>query len=189
MHLLDEVFAERYKEEYSEEATEHGAEEHLEEVHIKPEDIYGRESEYRSGHHHSRTCADTLDDDILAKTSILAQGAGHADGNDGDRNRGFEHLPDLEAEEGRRRGEEHRHQQAHGHRIRGDLKRLRVRTQKGFVHFPRFQLPMSVLGQTQVFVFFHLFLSVFRNTLYISAAGLRPWLPPWRCARHGGPPS
>ena len=147
MHVLDEILAERDEEQYSEEASEHGAQEHLPEIDLEPEYVDGRKREDGSGDDHARAGAYALDYHVLPQAALLAEGAGHADGDDCDGDGGLEHLTDLEAEIRRGGREQDSHQQAEGHGIRGDLKGFLFRTQEGPVALPRLQFPVGVLRQ------------------------------------------
>ena len=147
MHVLDEIFAERYEEQNAEEASEHGAQEHLPEIHLKTEDVDRRQGEYRSGHHDPGACSYALDNHVLAETALLAQGAGHAHGYDRYGYRGLEHLSDLEPEIGRGCRKQDGHQQSDGHGIGRDLKRFLLRFQEGPVNFLLLQFPVGVLRQ------------------------------------------
>ena len=82
-------------------------------------------------------------------------GAGQAHGDDGDGDGRLEHLPDLEAEVGRRGGEQHHHQDADADGIRGDLGIFLGRVQDGDVLLAGLQLTLRVLRERYMLLFFH----------------------------------
>ena len=63
-------------------------------------DIEGREGEYGAGDDDARASSDRLDDDVLTEDILFFQCARHADGDNGDGNRGLEDLADLKTEVG-----------------------------------------------------------------------------------------
>ena len=101
--------------------------------------------------------ADGLDDHVLGQAVVLLERAGEAHGDDGDRNRRLEHLPDLEAQVGGCGGEDHHHQNADKDGIRSDLGILFRRVQDGFVRLAGLQLTLRVFRERYRFLVFHAF--------------------------------
>ena len=166
MHFLYKILAERHEEKNSEKSSQSRTQEHLPEIDVKTENINSRQGKDSAGHNHTGTCADALDNDILPKAAFLSQSPCHAHCNDGNRDSGFKNLSNLQTEKCCCCRKKNSHQQAENHRIRGDFEWLLVRAQERFVRFARFQFPMCVLGKTQIFVLFHLYLSVFDRIQY-----------------------
>ena len=97
MHVFHEILAERDEEKDAQDSSQHGGDEHFHEVHrhfriFVLQDIEGGQGEYGSGHNHTGTCPDALDDDVLAQCPFPVGGSRHAyrDNRDGDGR--FEHL-------------------------------------------------------------------------------------------------
>ena len=155
VHLLHEILPERDEEQDAQHAAQQRTQEHLPEIDLHSEDIDGRQREDGPRYDGAGAAADGLDDHILRKAVFLLEGARQAHGDNGDRNRRLEHLPDLEAQVGRRRGEQHHHQNADAHRIRRDLGITLRRIQDRLVFLTGLQLPLRVLRQGNRFLFFH----------------------------------
>ena len=147
VHLLDEIFAERDQQHDSQQPAEERREEHLVKCRVEPEDVERREGEDGTRDDHARRSADRLDDDVLSQHVLFTQYVAHADGDDGDRDRRFEYLSDLQAEKCRRGREDDGHDDAHRDRIGRHLAGRRRGGHDGRVLFARFEFPVSVLGQ------------------------------------------
>ena len=158
MHLLDEVFPEGDEEEDADDAAQEGGQEHLEEGggHLRVvgifrlKDVDGGEGEDGSCHDGARTGTDALDDDILAQGVLALGGGGGSHGDDGDGDGGLEHLAYLQSEVGGGGGEQHRHDDAPGHRPRVHLSILAVGAHDGFVFFPFRQFTKRILWQLKL---------------------------------------
>ena len=167
VHLLHEILAERNQEQDAQYAAQQGTEEHLPEIDLHPEDVDGREGEDGTRHDGAGAAADGLDDDVLGESVFLLEGAREAHGDDGDRDRRLEHLPDLEAEVGRRGGEQHHHQDAETDGIRGDLGILFRRVQDGNVFLAGLQLTLRILRERYRFLVFHAFFVFPQNYAFL----------------------
>ena len=155
VHFLHEILPERDEEQDAQHAAQQRAQEHLPEIDLHPEDIDGRQREDGARHDGAGAAADGLDDHVLRQAVLFLERSGQAHGDDGDRNRRLEHLPDLQAQVGRRRREQHHHQNADAHRIRRNLGITLRRIQDWLVFLTGLQLPLRVLRQGNRFFLFH----------------------------------
>lgn len=64
-------------------------------------DVQSRQSEDGTGYNHAAAGANALDDHIFTQRVLTPRGPGNADGNNRNRNSGFEHLSDFQAKIGR----------------------------------------------------------------------------------------
>ena len=106
MHVAHEVAAQRNEEEDAEASAGEADEDGLHRMRIEIEDVERGKGEDGAGDHATRGAADAGDDDVLKQAGAAAVGAGQADGQDGDRDRRFHHLADLQAGVCRRDGED-----------------------------------------------------------------------------------
>ena len=98
VHFLHKVLPERNEEQDAQHAAQQGAQDHLPETHLHAQDIDGRKGEDGTGHHSTAAAANALDNHILRKSLLEAQGARKAHRNDGNGNGRFKYLAHLEAQ-------------------------------------------------------------------------------------------
>ena len=154
VHVLDEIFPERYNEQDTEQAAEKRRKENLIELRLQPQNIECRKRKNSSGDDNPGACADGLDNGVLSERVLLSEDGAHADGDNRYRYGRLEHLPHFQTEISRSRREEDGHDEPHRNRIGGNLLRLRAGGQDGFVRFARLQLGVGIVGQRVVLLIF-----------------------------------
>ncbi len=145
MHLLDEVFAERYHEHDTQNTAQQRREEYLIEVDVEIEDIERRQCEDSTRDDDARAGADALDDDVLAEHVLLAAHGAQTHGDDRNGDRGFEYLSHFQAEECCGGREEHSHEDADTYRVGRGLGRRLLGAHQRFIRLAGFQLAVGIV--------------------------------------------
>ena len=158
MHVAHEILAERYEEQYADDASEQRGHEYLDERRAQLgilglQDVDGRQGKDGPCDDSPRAGSDALYDDVLAQGLAPLGRSGHAHGNDCYGDGGLEHLPYLQSEVCGSGREEHGHEHSPRHRPAVDLGIAFPRVHHRLILLAFFQLPESVLGQLQSFVF------------------------------------
>ncbi len=117
------------------------------------QDVESGQGEDGTSHHTARASTDALDDDVLRKCVVFAGQSRQSDGDNGDWDGGFKHLPDLQAEVGGGSRKQDGHQQADADRPYRNFLVLLVFREYGLVLFARLQFALRVLGQFELVVF------------------------------------
>ena len=147
VHVAHEIFAERDQQQDAEHTAEQRRQEDLVELRFEPQNVESGQREDGSGDDDPGTCADRLDNDVLSEHVAAAGEVADADGDDGDRDGGFEDLTDAQTEVRGGGGEDDGHQDAECDRVRGYFARCGRVGHDGAVGFAGGEFAVCVFGQ------------------------------------------